>query len=483
MYSEQLKTKIRELGFRIEREVSVDEISTNYIVSKRSEEDSFVLKIITVYSEEEKEQLKSKFKIYKDITEKYSCYMVQVLESYWIPGESEYEEKMLISTQYCPSLKELRAKRNLFLKDVIRIGIHIGTALSYLYQEGMQYEGLTEEVIYYDEKSDCYKLDYCLIKPNEKKFVYYMAPEWFDTKEYTEQNNIYSLGILLYRLLNEGYFPFEDKYETREEAEKARKKSKFPDLKFGTYYLNQVIQKACDKKENRFENMNELVHSLKNIYCNLKEDWRNSLLNCYYRDEENSDWDNNLKEDTKEEKYQEPISRKKKEKRIQKPIKKKQKKPKIEKKEGKQIRSFSFKEILSVGLIIILSVGIIILSGIFLFQSKNHKIQSYIDSKSYSAAVTLIREEYESGKNVDKVTENFIELCMDQTEENKIVEVIDCFQSDYYEKNQEFFCSVIEELGKRGKEKALGRIKTQLKEKTVPANLMNEIEKLVGKEE
>src|SRR5699024_1053590 len=151
------------------------------------------------------------------------------------------------------------------------------------------------------------------------------------------------------------------------------------------------------------------------------------------------------------------------------------------KEEKKQ--SLNYKWAIVSTLIILVSIGAAIFSGIFLFQSKNHKIQSYIDSKSYSAAEKLIREEYESGNNVDTVTKNFIELCVSQTEENKIIEVIDCFYPNYYEKNDMFFDALIEELYKRGKTKILKEIKIKLREKETTKNLIDKIEQFIGKDE
>lgn len=488
MYSEQLKKEIKMLGFQVEREIPVNRITTNYIVNKISEESPSVLKMVTIYSEEEKKQLKCRFENYKNITEKYPDYMIQFFESYWLSGESDYEEKFLVRTQYCLSLKELQRKRNLVLEDVINIGIHIGTALSYLYKEGMDYNGLTEDSIYFDEKNNCYKLDNRLIELNTDEIAHYMSPEWFSLHKYNQQNDIYSIGILLYQLLNEGYFPFEDKYETDKEVQKARMEEKIPDLKYGTYNLNQVIQKACDKNENRFQSMDEFIYSLQYIYDNLKEEWKSSLLICYYKDEKSNDWDkrNNRNEKVADEKkFYNPIVTKKKKKWIRKhPKKSKKSISKKKKPEVKSKKKQSYKQVIGFILIIIFSIIIVIFAGIFLFQSKNHRIQSYIDSKSYSAAAELIKKEYESGRNVNTVTKNFIDLCMDQTEENKIIEVIECFDFDYYENNKKFFDSLIEELNKRGKVKVLNEVGIQLKKKqVVPEYLVNKIEEIIEKEE
>lgn len=482
MYGESLIAKIRALGFQVEKEIPVNKTRTNYIVNKISDENPFVLKMITVYSEDEKLQLEYKFKTYKDISKKYPNHMVQLFEFYTIPGESDYEEKVLITTPYYLSLKELKQQKNLLLEDVIKIGIQIGTALTYLYNEGISCNGVTEECIYFDEKNNCYKLDNQFIKPSKEELFYYMSPEWFSSYEYTEQNDIYNIGIILYRLLNDGYFPFEGEYETEEQAQKARMEEKFPDLKFGTYNLNRVIQKACAKKEDRFQKMEELLRSFEYLHHNLKEEWLSSPLNCYYKDEKNNNWENqddSEKKEIEKETVSNLVSRKTKAK----PKKKKRKKPKITKKKEEKKQSLNYKWAIVSTLIILVSIGAAIFSGIFLFQSKNHKIQSYIDSKSYSAAEKLIREEYESGNNVDTVTKNFIELCVSQTEENKIIEVIDCFYPNYYEKNDMFFDALIEELYKRGKTKILKEIKIKLKEKETTKNLIDKIEQFIGKDE
>lgn len=106
----------------------------------------------------------------------------------------------------------------------------------------------------------------------------YMAPEIFRGEPYDARVDIYSLGILLYRLLNKGRFPFMPlwpnpiKYSDDQKATFQRISGKsipaIPDIPTG---LSEIVCRACAyDKENRYQKAEDLAKDLEK-YINSEE--------------------------------------------------------------------------------------------------------------------------------------------------------------------------------------------------------------------
>ncbi len=98
----------------------------------------------------------------------------------------------------------------------------------------------------------------------------YMAPEVFHHEPYGKEVDTYSLGLVLYKLLNRRRLPFEptDHVPTLEEKENARLKrikgDKLPEPADGSAALKETVLKACAfNKEDRYQSAGEMLDDLK----------------------------------------------------------------------------------------------------------------------------------------------------------------------------------------------------------------------------
>lgn len=97
----------------------------------------------------------------------------------------------------------------------------------------------------------------------------YMAPESFD-KINDIKTDIYSLGITIYQLFNEGKLPFNAENNFLEEWEELHKTKEIPITK--NTYINPIIQKCLDKNpENRYETFKELRDDLESIFIKISK--------------------------------------------------------------------------------------------------------------------------------------------------------------------------------------------------------------------
>lgn len=158
-----------------------------------------------------------------------------------------------------PLLDRIR-EQSLACKDVIQLGIDICKALKLCQKLNIVHRDIKPENIFVSPLGD-YKLgDFGIARTIEKtsgglskKGTYtYMAPEVYRGQPYNSTVDIYSLGIVMYRLLNENRAPFLPTYPApithadREEALARRMSGEdLPTPKNADGRLAKIVQKAC----------------------------------------------------------------------------------------------------------------------------------------------------------------------------------------------------------------------------------------------
>lgn len=98
----------------------------------------------------------------------------------------------------------------------------------------------------------------------------YMAPEVFRGEHYDQTVDIYSLGIMMYRLINNGRFPFMPPVtqplqfnDTQRALEKRLAGEPMPELPNADAELSRIIRRACEyRPESRYRSAEELAKEL-----------------------------------------------------------------------------------------------------------------------------------------------------------------------------------------------------------------------------
>lgn len=166
-------------------------------------------------------------------------------------------------------------------KDVINLGIDICKALEVCQKSNIIHRDIKPENIFVSEMGNFKLGDFGIARQLEKttaglskKGTYtYMAPEVYKGLEYNSTVDIYSLGIVLYRLLNNNRTPFmpaapeKIKYTDKENANiKLINGEKIPSPCNATGRLAEVILKACEyKPKDRYQNPTEMKKDLEEI--------------------------------------------------------------------------------------------------------------------------------------------------------------------------------------------------------------------------
>ncbi|MBQ3783433.1 MAG: protein kinase [Lachnospiraceae bacterium] len=133
-----------------------------------------------------------------------------------IPKTDEFGWTIYIKMELLTPLLQYSQEHELQTNDIITLGIHICQALELCTNHNILHLDIKPENIFISESGD-YKLgdfgiarelDKAVDNSSQNGTKNYMAPEVFRGTEYDATADIYSLGIVLYRFLNNNRLPF-----------------------------------------------------------------------------------------------------------------------------------------------------------------------------------------------------------------------------------------------------------------------------------
>lgn len=186
-----------------------------------------------------------------------------------------------IRMEYLTSFMDYCAENQITEKEVIKLGLDLSKALGYCRKLNIIHRDIKPENIFVSRFGDFKIGDFGIARELErtmssfsKKGTYsYMAPEMYKGEKYDSRVDIYSLGIVLYKLMNKNRLPFmnlEKQFITYRDKENAlaRRMSGEPLKKpaeAGDEFA-QVILKACAYKvEDRYQTPEEFYRDLDDL--------------------------------------------------------------------------------------------------------------------------------------------------------------------------------------------------------------------------
>lgn len=194
------------------------------------------------------------------------------------PQENDLGWDIYIRMEYLMTFDQNYLDAQMDESNVIRVGIDICTALSACHAHGIIHRDIKPDNILVSHDGE-YKLGDFGVAQNVSKTLgttsikgtySYMAPEVYKGQRYDNRADIYSLGLVLYRLMNRNREPFVSTekqilyYKDREEALKRRMNGEeLPDPIDASPELNEIIRKACAfDPQNRYQSADEMLADL-----------------------------------------------------------------------------------------------------------------------------------------------------------------------------------------------------------------------------
>ena len=179
-----------------------------------------------------------------------------------IPHQDHIGWDILIRMELLTSLLDYSEEHEITEQTVIKLGTDILTALEVCQKYHVVHRDIKPENIFVSATGDFKLGDFGIARELErtmsgfsKKGTYsYMAPEMYKGEKYDSRVDIYSLGIVLYRLMNHNRLPFmslEKQFITYRDKENALNKRVAGEqmsapVDAGTQFA-RIIMKACDE--------------------------------------------------------------------------------------------------------------------------------------------------------------------------------------------------------------------------------------------
>lgn len=198
-----------------------------------------------------------------------------------MPHRNEIGWDILIKMELLTPLLNWQMRHPLDENDIIRLGYEISSALTYVADYNLIHRDIKPENIFVDASGKFKSGDFGIARTLEKTTGglsrkgtdSYMAPEVYLGKNYNAQADIYSLGIVMYRFLNDNRLPFYPPktetftYSDREAALMKRIQGlPLPEPATGSEELKAIVLKACEYlPENRYESMSGFHNALQKL--------------------------------------------------------------------------------------------------------------------------------------------------------------------------------------------------------------------------
>ena len=199
-----------------------------------------------------------------------------------IPHEDGIGYDILIRMELLTPLRDKMLESKLDEREVVRIGIDICKALELCHKKNIIHRDIKPQNIFVSENGD-YKLgDFGIARTIEKttgelsrKGTYnYMAPEVLKGEDYGSSVDTYSLGLVMYTLLNGNRAPFLPAAPAKvlpSEEEAARKKrfngEPLPAPIYASPLLGHIVLKACEPNpSDRYETVSQMKTDLELFY-------------------------------------------------------------------------------------------------------------------------------------------------------------------------------------------------------------------------
>lgn len=180
------------------------------------------------------------------------------------PAKKKIE--FFIITEDLKSLSEVMKSKDFVESEVVDFGIQMSAILEKLESRNIYHGNINPDNIYvtFDGK---YKLGGFSDFESKIEDMSFIAPEIFKKENADFTTDIYSLGLIMYSMINSGTIPFESNEVSRDDAIKMRFDGKAVTApKNGSEKLKSVIVIACQpNNDNRWKNAGNIKNALTSI--------------------------------------------------------------------------------------------------------------------------------------------------------------------------------------------------------------------------
>lgn len=281
-----------DFGHTYTAALKVIEIPHNQSEMKAIKSEGMTDESVTTYFRSMVEDIVEEFSIMSQL--KGNSNIVSYEDHMVIPKENEFGWEIYIRMEFLMPLLDYIENHGMMVKDVIQLGIDICNALEVCQRYDIIHRDIKPENIFVSDLGSFKLGDFGIARQLEKtmsglskKGTYtYMAPEVYKGETYSSSVDIYSLGIVMYKLLNNNRSPFmplapeQIKFSDREGANIRRfSGAKLVKPVNASEQLAAIILKACSYEvEDRYKFPAQMKKELQEYLNSESEEILNSVV-------------------------------------------------------------------------------------------------------------------------------------------------------------------------------------------------------------
>ena len=220
---------------------------------------------------------------------------IVAIEDYQVVNrKDEISWDIYIRMELVQDLGSFLAEKGMTRQQILRLGMDMCQALIACERANVIHRDIKVDNVFFNG-FDSFKLgDFGISKQLEKTQSalsqkgtnMYMAPEVFRAEKYDHTVDIYSLGIMLYRLLNRGRFPFQPPAEEQMYASDSQKamaqrlgNAPMPAPAMADEQLSAIILKACAyQAKDRYQSARDMLAALTEYQQTVRYDGSEMVL-------------------------------------------------------------------------------------------------------------------------------------------------------------------------------------------------------------
>lgn len=232
-----------------------------------------------------------------DVPYVIKLYDNRLQQTEWYDGNNKSQRgyDIIMVMEYAYPLKTFFRNRELRVSDVIDFACDIALGLTECEKQNIIHRDIKEDNLFIGVNDGYGKMgDFGVASINETGLgstvgmgtPYYMAPEVANTggigrANYDNTVDIYSLGIVLFKMLNGNKFPFSGDGVTsaKKALDRRLKGEPLPYPRYANNELGRIVVKCCEYlPQNRFRNGAELYRALKSAKTGMNDQELNRII-------------------------------------------------------------------------------------------------------------------------------------------------------------------------------------------------------------
>lgn len=231
----------------------------------------------------------SEINVLMELSKRDNRYIVSYYDHEIRKNTDPLRYEIFMRMEYLTSLDRYIRQNGMTVGDVIRLGMNMCDALSLCHDNGVMHRDIKEANIFVSENGNFKLGDFGVAKTAIEATqtgsiagtASYMAPEIYRREPYDKSVDIYSLGIVLYKLLNRQRLPFmpdapaQFTADDKIMAQTRRLKGDTPPLPVcARDRLGEIIVRACSAREERYIKAEEFREELRTFLETLSQEER-----------------------------------------------------------------------------------------------------------------------------------------------------------------------------------------------------------------